>query len=138
MKKKQINTTFTATKIQKEQIIKKAKTLVRSNSTEKITDTIKQSIEPARNLMEKNKDLDIDFDQLKNIITNTQGNADGTDAKSLLNTIETVRPAIKSQSLKNRLTRLSNKLLETIDLDSHEITNPETEDHLSTINNTLD
>jgi len=41
---------------------------VRLSSTEKITGNIKLSIEPARNIMENNKDLDTDFDQLKNII----------------------------------------------------------------------
>lgn len=133
--KKQTTTTSTATKIQRDQVIKKSKTLVRSNSSEKIADSIKQSIEPARNIMNNNKHLDIDFEQLRNIIINVQGNSDpidicnqyGTDAKTVLNTIEVIRPAIKAQSLKNRLTRLSTKLLESIDLENHEETIPDKE-----------
>jgi hypothetical protein len=125
-----------ATKIQKDQVIKKSKTLVRSNSTEKLIDNIKQYIEPARNIIKNNKDINIDFDQLKNIVINTQGNADpidickqyGTDNKTVLNTIEMVRPAIKSQSLKNRLTRLSTKLLESMNLDNSETTVLDTDD----------
>ncbi|CAI6372689.1 unnamed protein product [Macrosiphum euphorbiae] len=142
--KKQTSTTSTATKIQKDQVIKKSKTLVRSNSTEKLIDNIKQFIEPARNIIKNNKDINIDFDQLKNIVINAQGNADpsdickqyGTDTKTVLNTIEVVRPAIKSQSLKNRLTRLSTKLLETMDLDNRETTVLDT-DNPSSPNNYL-
>jgi len=123
--KKQTITVSTATKIQKDQIIKKSKTLIRSNSTEKLIENLNNHIEPARILLDNNKDINIDFDQLKNIIINIQGNSDpidickqyGTDTKTLLNTIELVRPVIKSQSLKNRLTRLSNKLFESINLE---------------------
>jgi len=142
--KKQTIIASTPTKIQKDQIIKKSKTLVRSNSSEKIADSIKQSIEPARNMIKNNKHLDIDFEQLRNIIINVQGNSDpidicnqyGTDAKTLLNTIEVIRPAIKAQSLKNRLTRLSTKLLESIELENHEETNPDKKDLSLSINYT--
>jgi len=93
-------------------------------------------------MMKNNKHLNIDFEQLRNIIINVQGNSDptdiciqyGTDAKTLLNTIEVIRPAIRAQSLKNRLTRLSTKLLESIELENHEETNPDKEDLLSSIN----
>ncbi|CAI6361601.1 unnamed protein product [Macrosiphum euphorbiae] len=142
--KKQTSTTSTATKIQKDQVIKKSKTLVRSNSTEKLIDNIKQFIEPARNIIKNSKNINIDFYQLKNIVINAQGNADpsdickqyGTDTKTVLNTIEVVRPAIRSQSLKNRLTRLSTKLLETMDLDNRETTVLDT-DNPSSPNNYL-
>jgi len=135
--KKQTITVSTATKIQKDQIIKKSKTVIRSNSTEKLIENINTHIEPARNLFDNNKDINIDFDQLKNIIINIQGNSDpidickqyGTDTKTLLNTIELVRPLIKSQGLKNRLTRLSNKLFESINLEHNVATTLNTEGH---------
>jgi predicted type IV restriction endonuclease len=89
---KQIITVSTATKIQKDQIIKKSKTLIRLNSTEKLIDNVNNHIESARNIIENNKDLNINLDQLKNIIISIQGNSDpidickqyGTDTKTLL------------------------------------------------------
>lgn len=133
--KKQTITVSTATKIQNDQIIKKSKTLIRSNSTEKLIENVNNHIEPARILLDNNKDINIDYDQIKNIIINIQGNSDpidickqyGTDTKTLLNTIELVRPVIKSQSLKNRLTRLSNKLFESINLEHNVATTLNTE-----------
>jgi hypothetical protein len=50
------------------------KKLIRSNSTEKLIDNVNNHIKSARNIIENNKDLNINLNQLKNILINIQGN----------------------------------------------------------------
>lgn len=76
-----------------------------------------------KNIFENINNTEINLEQFKNILTNTQGNADLTNIcemynlnfQTLLSTIKQKRPIITSLSLKNLLTRLSNSLFQSMD-----------------------
>jgi len=117
-----------ATKIHKDLTLKKAK-IIRPNTQATIElDTI---LEPAKQIFTNNaSNLSISFTQFKAIIENAPTCSDkqelcdnyNIEPIRLISIIELVYPAISSKAIKNRLTRLSNALLE-LDIPTYEDNN---------------
>lgn len=92
----------------------------RSNSIEQIILKLDESLESAKLEFEKIPNLKIDYNQLKYIIENTLSTQDPSSVLKELNIssmemieiLDTIRPKVKNPSIKNRLTRLSNSLLD--------------------------
>lgn len=98
-------------------LVKKPK---RSNSIEQIILKLDESLMPAKLEFEKIPNIKIDFNQLKYIIENTLSIQDPSrvlkelniSSMEMIEILDTIRPKVKNLSVKNRLTRLSNSLLD--------------------------
>lgn len=92
----------------------------RSNSIEQIILKLDESLESAKLEFEKIPNLKIDYNQLKYIIENTLSTQDPSSvlkefnisSMEMIEILDTIRPKVKNPSIKNRLTRLSNSLLD--------------------------
>jgi len=92
----------------------------RSNSIEQIIVKLDESLLPAKSEFEKIPNLKINFNQLKYIIENTLSIPNPSSVlkefniapMEMIEILDSIRPKVKNLSIKNRLTRLSNSLLE--------------------------
>eukprot|EP00102_Acyrthosiphon_pisum_P018398 XP_008190141.1 PREDICTED: uncharacterized protein LOC100572585 [Acyrthosiphon pisum] len=92
----------------------------RSNSIEQIILKLDESLAAAKLDFEKMPNLKIDFNQLKYIIENTLSIQDPSSVlkefniswMEIIENLDTIRPKVKNLSIKNRLSRLSNSLLD--------------------------
>lgn len=95
------------------------KKIKRSNSIEQIITKLEENLEPAKTHFEENNKSKINFNQLKYIIENTLSNSNpitvlepfNITCLEMIGIIDIIRPKIKNLSIKNRLTRLCNALL---------------------------
>ncbi|CAI6362691.1 unnamed protein product [Macrosiphum euphorbiae] len=92
----------------------------RSNSIEQIILKLDESLASAKLEFEKMPNRKIDFNQLKYIIENTLSTQDPSSVlkefniswMEMIEILDTIRPKVKNLSIKNRLSRLSNSLLD--------------------------
>jgi len=99
-----------------------AKKIKRSNSIEQIVAKLDETLAPAITAFEGIPNLKIDFTQLKYIIENSLSADDPSnllnqfniEPMEMIEILDTIRPKIKNLSIKNRLTRLCNSLVESL------------------------
>jgi len=100
----------------------KPKKIKHTNSLEQIILKLDETFDPLKSYFSKTLGMKINYDQFKYIIENTFSSADPTPTLEQFNitefeiieVIKNVRPKLKNPSIKNRLTRLCNTLLEKV------------------------
>jgi len=96
------------------------KKVKRTNSIEQIILKLDETFEPVKTYFSDTPGMKINYDQFKYIIENTLSVPDPTPTLvqfnisefDIIEIIENIRPKLKNSSIKNRLTRLCNTLLE--------------------------
>jgi len=89
----------------------------------KFSDNIDELLEPTRLVYNNKKNIPLTFEQFKHLIENIQGHPSPLevikkyeiDSKQTIETLELIRPELKSVSAKNNITRITNKIFEETD-----------------------